>query len=594
MSSVKPQTSENDPRYVALLGLAEKFRTAKPANIRLAIHCLQSIFAAQPPPRVAARTHLQIGKLLLQFSTEVSSAKEHLDKCHNICESARLPYEDLRFECADLYSTVCRKDCVPETAIPVVAAAVEQSQKSPYWHCRLLFQTGQLYCDVKNYGFAVEYINRGINFCTKERTKYTKVLFLLSKAMILLIERNNLDEAAEILSTTTPILDSWIGTSTLTESLRVFELVLKVSRHLMLGQVKEVKNPLKQLQQTIQTISSLPEEDDKPSNKAVEQFHWLPKEQLCVLVYLVTVMHSMQAGFMDKAQKYTEKALMQIEKLRSVDSHPILCTFQVMLLEHVIMCRLIMGKKTEALGEVAQMASLLSANHRLQWLHGAQLHTLLGLYAMSMNCMDSAELQFRRAIQLREEGCSELDSFIHLNLAIVYMRAGRHQDLEDLNASIDPKTINSKSFAMKAAAYYVQGLRSFFQEHYPEAKRFLRETLKMSNTEDLNRLTSCSLVLLGHIFMSTGNTKESQNMVTPAMQLAHKIPDINVQLWATALLRDLYNIFGDSGKAQEAYQSHTAYSQQLLKDHFSASQRPEHSLINWTQGQLPSTFNQNS
>lgn len=27
-------------------------------------------------------------------------------------------------------------------------------------------------------------------------------------------------------------------------------------------------------------------------------------------------MHSMQAGFMDKAQKYTDKALMQIEKLK--------------------------------------------------------------------------------------------------------------------------------------------------------------------------------------------------------------------------------------------------------------------------------------
>ena len=31
----------------------------------------------------------------------------------------------------------------------------------------------------------------------------------------------------------------------------------------------------------------------------------------------VTVMHSMQAGYMDKAQKYTDKALMQIEKLKS-------------------------------------------------------------------------------------------------------------------------------------------------------------------------------------------------------------------------------------------------------------------------------------
>ena len=53
-----------------------------------------------------------------------------------------------------------------------------------------------------------------------------------------------------------------------------------------------------------------------PSNQA-ELFQWLPKEHMCVLVYLITVIHSMQAGYMDKAQKYTDKALMQIEKLKS-------------------------------------------------------------------------------------------------------------------------------------------------------------------------------------------------------------------------------------------------------------------------------------
>ena len=55
--------------------------------------------------------------------------------------------------------------------------------------------------------------------------------------------------------------------------------------------------------------------------------------------------------------------------------------------------------------------------------------------------------------------------------------------------------------------------------------------------EDLNRLTSCSLVLLGHIFVNMGNSQEALNMVTPAMQLASKIPDVHVQLWASALLK---------------------------------------------------------
>lgn len=71
-------------------------------------------------------------------------------------------------------------------------------------------------------------------------------------------------------------------------------------------------------------------------------------------------------------------------------------------------------------------------------------------------------------------------------------------------------------------------------------RRYLRETLKMANAEDLNRLTSCSLVLLGHIFLSLGNSRESMNMVTPAMQLASKIPDVHVQLWASAILRGMF------------------------------------------------------
>lgn len=64
----------------------------------------------------------------------------------------------------------------------------------------------------------------------------------------------------------------------------------------------------------------------------------------------------------------------------------------------------------------------------------------------------------------------------------------------------------------------------------------------MANAEDLNRLTSCSLVLLGHIFVNMGNSTEALNMVTPAMQLATKIPDVHVQLWASALLKGIVSL----------------------------------------------------
>lgn len=142
----------------------------------------------------------------------------------------------------------------------------------------------------------------------------------------------------------------------------------------------------------------------------------------------------------------------------------------------------------------------------------------------------------------------------------------------------------------------------------------------MANAEDLNRLTSCSLVLLGHIFLSLGNSRESMNMVTPAMQLASKIPDVHVQLWASAILKgtfyekatetetesevtcwfelklyhlsyflflDLYRLCSEAARENEAYQMHCNFSQMLLKDHFTASQLPEHALIHWVEGDFP-------
>ena len=57
-------------------------------------------------------------------------------RCVGICVGARLPFEDVRFECADLLAVAARRTMTPETAVATLADAVEQSQKVPYWHCR--------------------------------------------------------------------------------------------------------------------------------------------------------------------------------------------------------------------------------------------------------------------------------------------------------------------------------------------------------------------------------------------------------------------------------------------------------------------------
>ncbi|NXD31791.1 SCC4 factor, partial [Spelaeornis formosus] len=438
--------------YLALLGLAEHFRTSSPPKVRLCVHCLQAVLPRKPPARMEARTHLQLGSVLYHHTRNGDQARGHLEK-------AIPQFEDVKFEAASLLSELyCQENSV-DTAKPLLRKAIQISQQTPYWHCRLLFQLAVSPCSSNSLGK-----NPG-----KASLPIKTADFPWEFSVQLLLMERKLQEVHPLLTLCGQIVENWQGNPIQKESLRVFFLVLQVTHYLDAGQVKSVKPCLKQLQQCIQTISTLHDDEILPSNPA-DLFHWLPKEHMCVLVYLVTVMHSMQAGYLEKAQKYTDKALMQLEKLKMLDCSPILSSFQVILLEHIIMCRLVTGHKATALQEISQVCQLCQQSPRLFSNHAAQLHTLLGLYCISVNCMDNAEAQFTTALRLTTH--QELWAFIVTNLASVYIREGnRHQELYSLLERINPDhNFPVSSHCLRAAAFYIRGLFSFFQGRYNEAK----------------------------------------------------------------------------------------------------------------------------
>jgi MAternally-affected-uncoordination protein len=298
---------------------------------------------------------------------------------------------------------------------------------------------------------------------------------MLTRAMVLVIERKT--NVITLLNQAEASIET-IQNVHLKEYLKVFQLILQVCHFLQLGHIKSVKMTLKQLQQSIQTIiaTNWPSDEQIFGQNPIESFMWLPKEQMYVLVYLVTVSHSMMAGYMEKAQKYTEKALTQIEKLKaqenkSVLGNNILALFQIILLEHIIMCRLVMGNRSLAIKEIAAAKDvcLSTSNKSLLKSHSPQLHCLLGLYAMSANLFAEAEAQFH--VCLSEAIHKELKLFANLNLAIVYLRTQKSNELKQLLDSIGND--NTQSFtnqAMLGSYYYVQGLQAFHKNGFQEAK----------------------------------------------------------------------------------------------------------------------------
>jgi MAternally-affected-uncoordination protein len=247
-----------------------------------------------------------------------------------------------------------------------------------------------------------------------------------------------------------------------------------------------------------------------------------------------------------------------------------------------------MGNRSWAIREIssAKDICLASPNKSLLKSHSAQLHCLLGLYAMSNSIFDRAELQFLSAVN--ETNHRELKLFGNLNLAIVYMRTGNEVKLKNLLNHIAAEyTPNFSNQALLGSYYWVQGLHSFYKGSFHEAKRFLRESLKMGNAEDLNRLTSCSLVLLSQVFLSIGNSKEAMNMVIPALQLASKIPDVHVQLWGTSIQRELRKLSNDAANEREAFLQQQQYSQILMTDQYECVKMREHSLLDWVSTNQP-------
>lgn len=216
----------------------------------------------------------------------------------------------------------------------------------------------QLHVREREYHIASQILSSGADFAAHHNAQNTRILFIISKGMMLMIDRR-LNEVHPVLTVAGQLVESWSGPPQQKESLKVFFLVLQVCHHLNSGQVKSVKAPLKLLQQSIQNITTYQGDDQLVINPG-DNFEWMSKEHMCILVYLVTVLHSMQAGYMDKVQKYTEKALMQIEKLKTIDDHPLLHTFQLLLLEHIAMCRIVMGNKTLAIKEVIEEESFFS------------------------------------------------------------------------------------------------------------------------------------------------------------------------------------------------------------------------------------------
>lgn len=604
--------------YASLLGLAEYFRTTSPPNMRLAVHCLKAVLHFKLPVNLEARTHLQLGRLLFHYSKSDDQTKYHLEKARTLGAHLRAKDDSIKFEAAALLAEFFERKGKRYEATCILNDAIRLSNNNPYWHCRLLLELAQAHVTERDVNSACEILQMGSEFAMMHNSDYTRGLFLLSKCMLLLASRQ-LPEVTTTLTIVSQMIDGFRGIGYHKEALRVFYLVLHVSFYLISGQAKSARPILRQLHQSIQQFAAMEEVSDAAVTNEIDRFQWMPREHMVILVYLITVMQSMQTGMLERARRSAEKALTQIEKLYVFDTSPLLTVFHLSLLEHTAMGRLVMGVQTAAAQDIGQACRICHANPALMYKRLPQLHTLIGLYAMSMNCMNHAENQFKFALRLissprigtdlasmasnalslttpttNRASCQPdgprdpLSVLICLNLALVHIRKGNTKECETLLNEVFTSGVHvlEGCYCLRAAASYVRAFQAFCENRIPDAMTFLRETVRLGNEEELHRLSASAFITMGQIYLNERNTGEGQKMISAAIHVANRLPDIGIQLWATALLKGVANLRGDTQEETRWFAEHDRYSKLVIHEHVRAISAPEHRLIEWLDGPL--------
>lgn len=158
------QSQFEEKAYIALLGLAEYFRSTK--NIKKSIQCLDAVCCLHfflPIPyttpiewenilhylqlfafpalsrKVEARTHMQIGQILFAYTNNQDLAHKHLDKAWTLSSTVQSGFDDIKYDSAYTLSKLYSQQNQSNNAKHILRKALEMSQNNIYWHSRCLF-----------------------------------------------------------------------------------------------------------------------------------------------------------------------------------------------------------------------------------------------------------------------------------------------------------------------------------------------------------------------------------------------------------------------------------------------------------------------
>ena len=451
--------------------------------------------------------------------------------------------------------------------LQVLKAAREETEDNVFWHSTYLFQLADLY---RHSGDLISFhatLTRGVKYCEKNSAPTAQLYFMLMQ--FLQYNREFKYKEAGVVSTDLFSRLEKFDNSSCT--------ILKASHHtisllsaLQLGKILTYKGQLKELQVFAREIShsNITDSETREPTPTDDNFIWIQRDNLFQLVYLISMLHPMLSGATDRAIGYADKALRLISQQTEIllaqpwdglsgDNIPksLADQFKTLVLHNLCVCYIVKGSLSEV-PLLLQQTSLLHTRPIDPLAH----HMLTGLYLFGQDRYKLALSHFQLALDTPKSQTADVflqvQALIHM--CICYVKLGSQHYDSDVMMQVMSKlkllrnnNLPSEALNLNAATNFVIGLHQALLQSLPEAKGALKEAVVLANTEDLHKLVACTLILLGKVFMAIGKKEEAGTMIPPAFQLANKIQDADLQIWAATLMAEHLQSAGDEVSQRE-------------------------------------------
>ncbi|CAK9298079.1 unnamed protein product [Gordionus sp. m RMFG-2023] len=595
--------------YLVLLGLSEKFQNDPYNNCLLSLKCLKAILNLPVEPEIHYSVYLKIGKILYFTYNDLDISKTYFEK------SVRTKYSSAIF-----LAKIYQSEGSYHDAERLLKQCISLSKDNSLWYSVFITELSQTYLKKKDVQKSIICLENGIEFSKGYPYEHT-IFMQLSLAIVSLITNDirKLEVTLDLLN----VLLKKVQNSIKKESLTLYTLLIQILHHLVQGKGKSVKPYLKKLQQILQSYTSRSEEDDDTLD-----ILWLPRPYIILMSYLLIVVHALQVGYMERALKYIDKGLAQIDilkadylsqndRIKTLDfsDNPlsrinVLYKFESAFREYAIVSNLVTGKYSSAIKEI-QMRFFyeptgIVIKRDVDWNYKTRLHTFLGLYSLATKEYEKSQTHFNfirlQTADPENDNNTSYQStkckiFCSFNLLLMYLHLNRHNynsassinsvsnsnletEIRRILETLNPDVISEIApYIYKSAANFVYSLWHFCKRDFNEAKKYLREALKMSNAEDVNRMTAFSLLLLGQIFIHSQNFQDCLTMLNPGCQLSVKIQDPCSQIWASVLYKQMYQATGNESQFKESLELTTKLSETFAKEYQDAITSQEHKKL---------------